>query len=592
MVKTIFRATLVALAGIASCCSYSPNYNPAITREELFAHIDFLASDSLQGRQPGTPFDRVAAKYIKDQFDRAGLTLMGKNGYQFFEFIIQQSVGSANYMHINGKPIELGKDYSIFSFSTNDTVTASAVFVGYGIQQSDSGFAWNDYLSVNVVGKWAVMLRDRPKFMREQGLMEGFASAKYKAQTAMENGAVGVIFVSGFDLDQSDRLVDPLQKQFDVGIPVIQVKRSVMDRLLHPSGRNVASLEHMISRSKTTMSFPLQPSISVGTDLVRIKRNTQNVLGIVEGTDPKLKHQYVVVGAHYDHIGFGGSGSTSRTPDTIAVHSGADDNASGVAAMIELAQQIAFKRPKRSVLFIAFGAEELGLLGSRYFVDNPLVPLDSISAMLNLDMVGRLDQDNSLKVMGVASSLEAESILLSSNHSSNIQLKLSPEGFGPSDHASFYLRSIPVLFFTTGPHADYHTPNDKPEGINFDGLTRGTQLIYNVANTLANLPYRLAFSKFEPYSAPTKWENGTTIPGIIPEVSKTNLDGLKVLDVKEHSPAYYAGIRQGDIIIAINGMPIKSVQNYASVTQNLIKGSSVSVEVVRNGEAIVMLVLI
>jgi hypothetical protein len=321
------------------------------------------------------------------------------------------------------------------------------------------------------------------------------------------------------------------------------------------------------------------------------KKATQNVIGFIEGSHPKLKHQYIVLGAHFDHLGLGGKGTSSRMPDTIAVHNGADDNASGVASMLEIAQKLAVSQLERSILLVAFGAEEMGLLGSRYFVDNPVVPIDSIVAMINIDMVGRLNPERSIQVGGVKTSMESESIIDKVNTAFNFNIAKSPEGYGPSDHASFYGKNIPVFFITTGPHTDYHTPNDKTASINFKGLVDVSKFISSLVYELATLPLRLSFQEAGPKSSPTRHGRDLKVRlGIMPDVSGATNNGLRVLAVTENNPAWVAGIKKDDIITAINGQSINNVQDYMFRLKDLKPRTTISVEVWRNGETKVFLV--
>ena len=589
--KILTRIAIVLALCILASCAQRQDVNPEITHDELYAHIDFLASDSLMGRLPGTPFDRVAAKYIKDYLELSGLEMLGKNGYQFFEYIDHQDLGSSNSMSVNKKALELGKDYTVFSFSSSDTLSASVVFVGYGFNLGATDISWDDYIPVSVNGKWVVILRGDPDFENSESPFAPYSSDRHKAQVAKDQGAAGVILVSGVNFDKEDDLVSTKQKSFDIGIPVVQVKRSVANAILKTNGNRVEDIEEKIIQERAPKSFTASANVCVRSDVVTKKKHTQNVVALVEGKHPVLKNQYVVIGAHYDHIGMGGKGSSSRYPDTLAVHNGADDNASGVAAILEIGQKLIANPPQRSVIILAFGAEELGLLGSRYFTENPLVPIDSIVAMVNIDMFGRLNEERTLQVGGYKTSLEAEEILQRVNQSYNFNLALSPQGYGPSDHASFYNKSIPVFFFTTGPHVDYHTPNDVIELINFQGLVESSEFIFDVVTEVANAPARLAFQEAGPAAPSSRHGRELKVRlGIMPDVSGVRNDGLPVLAVTENQPAFVAGLQRGDIITAINGKPVNNIQDYMFRLQELSVGSTISLEFTRNDEVKVVLV--
>lgn len=591
--RILIRFSLVLALCFALSCKQEQTVNPDITKEELFKHVDFLASDSLMGRQPGTPYDRVAAKYIKDVMEVSGIKLLERNGYQFLEFIDHQDLGGDNSFSLNGMQFKFRDEFITMPFSSSDSLMSSPVFVGYGFNFFSDTLTWDDYAAVNVAEKWVIILRGNPYGENPISPLNKHSGDRYKAMLAKDQGAAGVIFVSGEVFDKQDKLLFPKQKSFDIGIPVVQLKRSVANLILQSADKTIKELENTLIKTKETLSFALGTNVCARTSIVTKKLNTQNVVGFIKGSDPYLKNQYIVIGAHYDHLGMGGRSSTSRMPDTLAVHNGADDNASGVAAVLEISQKLAHSSPKRSIVVVAFAAEELGLLGSRYFVENSPFPLDSIVAMINVDMLGRLSSDRTLEVGGVKSSLEGESMLLSANEKYAFKLSLSPQGYGPSDHASFYAQDIPVLFFTTGPHTDYHTPFDRTDKINFAGLEEASNYIYTVVEEIANSLVELTYQKAGP-SKPSA-EHGQELKvklGIMPDVSGATNDGLRVLAVNENQPAWLAGIQKNDLITAISGKPVHNIQDYMFRLQELTPGTTISVELNRNGQQRIVLVLL
>lgn len=572
-------------------CKPSATHNPDILLQEHYAHVDFLASDSLMGRKPGTPFDRVAAKYIKDYFEGNGFQLLGQNGYQFFEFIDFQEMGQNNSLMVSKKQKQVNQDFLVLPFSSSDTVSGPVVFVGYGLDMHNDSIEWNDYEHVNLNGKWALILRGDPMPNVEPSPFAGMVSDRQKAMVAKEHGAMGVLLVSGVHFDARDELLSTRQKTFSVGIPVIQVSRALANEILSVAGKRIENIEKEIELQQKPLSLKAGGNVCARTSIITKKRNTQNVVALIEGTDPKLKHQYVVLGAHFDHLGMGGKGTSSRVPDTVAVHNGADDNASGVAAMLEIGHKLLHKKLKRSVLLIAFSAEEMGLLGSQFFVNNPLVPLDSVVTMVNLDMMGRLNREQYLQVGGIGTIKGVDSLLRVFNEPYGFTLALSPQGYGPSDHASFYAHNIPVLFFTTGAHSDYHTPNDRIEYINFEGLTKASHYIFDVVSHIANQAQRPVFQESGP-SVPS-FRHGNELKvrlGIMPDVSGAHNNGLQVLAAGENQPAALAGIRKGDLIVGINGGEVNNIQDYMFYLAKLEVGAVVSVELVRNGKSVVVLV--
>ncbi len=581
---------LVSISSIASCQS-NQQFNPNITKANLYKYIDFLASDSLKGRYPGTPYDRVSAKYIKDMFDSFGLKPLGDKGYQFMDIIIDQKPGTKNKLAVNGIDQTFESNFSTLSFSSTSTFESSVVFAGYGFKINNEKLLWNDYQAVDVNNKWVLLLRGDPEPDSLESVFINQSSDRNKTLIAKDQGAKGVILVSGNSWDSKDKLLTMTEWGYDIGIPVIQVKRDVANLILNGQGK-IEELEKVIIADRHSHSMELSTSINATTEVINDSKTTQNVVAVLEGSDKKLKNEYIVIGAHFDHLGMGGKNTSSRKPDTIAVHNGADDNASGVAAMIEVAKQLEskHKKIKRSVVFVAFAAEEMGLIGSQKFVESGLIPNQSIVAMINLDMVGRMNKKE-LQISGTKTSTESEAILKNLNADSSLTLAFSPEGSGPSDYSSFYNKNIPVFAFTTGVHLDYHTPFDDIDKINFDGMVITTNYVYSLAMDLSNRPKRLIFQEAGPKNRPMRNGRGYKVTlGIMPDVSGASNNGLKAISVTKDKPAYRAGMKSGDIITAVNGKPVKNIQDYMFRLSELKVGMIVSVEIKRGEQKMVLLV--
>ncbi len=562
-----------------------------ITKKDLYQIIDFLASDSLKGRLPGTPYDKVSAKYIGDQFESFGLKSLTENGYQPMDIIIEQKPGPKNSLSINGNEHKYAIDFSTLAFSSSSTWESSIVFVGFGFKINNEKLLWNDYQAVDVTNKWVLILRGDPEPDSLQSVFINQSSDRNKTLIAKDMGAKGVILVSGNVYDPNDKLASMSEKSYDIGIPVIQVKRDVANSILNGQS-TIEELEKFLIKDRRPRSLELQTKVTATTDVINETKTTQNVIAKLEGSDPKLKNEVIVIGAHFDHLGMGGKNSSSRRPDTIAVHNGADDNASGVAAMIELAQKLAskHKKIKRSIVFVAFAAEEMGLIGSQKFVESNLVPNESIVAMINIDMIGRMNKKE-LNIYGTKTSTESETILKSLNADSALTLGFYPEGYGPSDYSSFYNKNIPVFGFMTYLHLDYHTPFDDIDKINFDGMVLATNYIYKLAFELSNRPKKLIFQEAGPKTRPTRSGRGFKVRlGIIPDVSGSSNNGLKAIGVTENNPAYKAGMKSGDIITAINGKPVKNIQDYMFRLSELKAGMTVNVEIKRGEQKLVLLV--
>ncbi len=585
--KILLFAMLVLF--VVSC---KPKYNPEISAADIKNNIEYLASDSLKGRKPGKEGGKLAADFIRTKFKNAGLKLMFNNGYQKFKLVTSAEIGKGNSLTVNGKSFEVEKDFLPYAFSSNTKAEATVVFAGYGLQVNLDKAKWDDYKGVDVAGKWVLALQGDPDMENAESPFVPFSTERAKALNASDNKAAGLILVAGPSFSKTDNL-PKLFFDKDVrrySFPVIQVTREVANQMLAGTGETVTSLETKIVNEKAPVSLTANTKVTANVKVDLKEIETQNVVAEVPGNDPALKDQYIVVGAHYDHLGMGGPGSGSRMPDTIAVHNGADDNASGTASVIEMAEKMASeKNNKRSVIFVAFGAEEMGLLGSKAFTANPPVAIDKIVAMFNLDMVGRLDSaSNALSVGGTKTAKETEDILNKLNP--GFSLSFSGEGVGPSDHASFYLQDIPVIYLNTGAHADYHTPRDDAEFINFEGIKKVDDYCYALLTEVANRDNVLTFQEAGPKFKRSSGARYKVTLGIMPDFAGMEKRGLRVDAVTKGKPAFNGGMKKGDIIVAIEGKKVGGIHDYMSRLQSLEAGKIITVDVIRNNEHTVLLI--
>ena len=565
-----------------------------ITIKELKEHVTYLASDELKGRLSGTPEGILAAEYIRAQI-KPFMSLLGEDGFQFFEVVTDVELGANNKLSFDNFEGVVNESFAPYSFSKSTTVNAKVVFAGYGLEIDSEDLKWNDYENIDVKNKWVLILRGDPENSKEDSKFLLFADDRDKVLTARDKGAKGVIFVSGNKFDAEDKLVSLYfdKTSSDAGLPVLHVKRAVADQILSVENTSVNDLELTIDSLMQTKSFKVNLKLAASTEIIQQKVRTQNVVGLIEGSDPVLKNEYVVIGAHYDHLGMGGQGSGSREPDVSAPHNGADDNASGVAGIIEIAEKLASMKKdlKRSIVFIAFDAEEMGLLGSTYFTKHSLVDVKSIKSMFNFDMIGRLDKEsNKMLINGTGTSAEAESILNKHKEGFNLELAFSPEGYGPSDHAAFYSENIPVFFFTTGAHGDYHTPADDTELVNFEGekviADFASKVIIDIANRSEQLSFQIAGPKKQArYGRALK----VTL-GIMPDFTSTEENGLGVGAVTPDRPAHKAGMMKDDRIVAIDGKAVKNIYDYMNRLKKLKSGQVISVDVMRGEKEIVLVV--
>jgi len=589
MQKKITLAISICLLIGINLISFS-HENKEITIEELEQHVGYLASVELGGRLPGTENDRQAAAYIAGEFEKAGIELLGENGFQYFEVVTGVDAGKNNKLTTAGFEGRVSKDFVPLSFSKITSLEAEVVFVGYGFQVENDTLKWDDYENVDVNGKWVLILRGEPGEENPNSPFASTAGLREKALTAKDNGAGGVLFVSGPSFDEEDVLMRMFYDKTtaDAGMPVFHIKRKLADQLI---AIPVSSIEDSINENIIPVFINNKTTLFGQSDVVHQKVRTMNVVGFIEGNDAVLKEEIIVIGGHYDHLGMGGPGSGSREPDTIAVHNGADDNASGVAGIIEIAEKVAANKTdlRRSIVVVAFGAEEMGLIGSKYFVENPIIDMDKVVAMFNFDMIGRLNDEQSIAFGGTGTSLETEDLLNKYLEEHSMKGSFSTEGFGPSDHAAFYAEDIPVFFISTGAHQDYHTPQDDVEFINFKGEKAVSDLSYDLLMDVANRDQALTYQEAGSKTRATRMNFKVTL-GIVPDFTSSENSGLGVGGVRADGPADKGGMQKGDRIVALDGMEVTNIYDYMARLKKLEAGQIITVDVIRNDEKVVLLV--
>lgn len=579
---------LILFLAFAAC---SEKYNPAITANEMKATVEYLASDSLKGRKAGSEGDLLAAGFIREQFENAGLELMYENGYQKFGLVSAAELGDGNNLEISGETFEEEKDFSPYAFSANTTVETPVVFAGFGLNVDKDTLQWNDFENTDVSGKWVLALQGDPDLNNSQSPFIPFSTERAKALNASDRNAAGLILVAGPSFSETDELSSLF---FDknvsrYSIPVIQVTRKVANRILAQSGKTIEELETEMLEQQRSVSFETDVEVKAAIDVLMSETESQNVVALLPGNDEELKNEYIVVGAHYDHLGMGGPGSGSRALDIVAVHHGADDNASGVAAVIELAEKMAAKKTnRRSVIFAAFGAEEMGLIGSKAFTADPPIGVEKMVAMFNFDMIGRLDYtENALSIGGTKTAVETEDLL--NKYNSGFKLAFSGEGIGPSDHASFYLQNIPVCFISTGAHPDYHTPNDAAHLLNYEGAVEVARYVAKMVSDLATRDSSLTFQEAGPKYQRSMGRFKVTL-GIMPDYAGLEDRGLRIDAVSKGKPADKGGMQKGDIITAIDGKKVGNIYDYMNRLQTLEAGQIISVDIIRDEKEKVLLI--
>lgn len=565
--------------------------NGLVSPARLYEHIKYLASDELTGRLAGTPGAEKAASYVASQFEKYGLkSLSGLQRFQQpFSFVAGIELGHDNRVTVtqggNTEQFQLQQDFMPVAFSPSGDFEGMVVFAGYGISAPDQKY--DDYDNLIVRERFVLVLRYGPEGNNPHGEFRRQHALRYKALTAREKGAKGIVYID----DQEDFSKSTLSKLrydadfSDSGIAALAMSLPKARQMFQGAGLDLAALQKEINAAKKPRSVEL-PGLQLAfhSELRRVKKSTANVIGFLEGNDARLKTEVILIGGHYDHIGLGGAGSLAEGHKS-EIHNGADDNASGTAGVLELARAFSTHRAalKRSLAFAAFTAEEAGLLGSKHYATNPVFPLEETVAMINMDMIGRM-KDNRLVVGGSGSSPVWKELLERLNQG-RLGLRFEDDGYGPSDHASFYAKGIPVLFLFTGVHQDYHRPGDDYQKINLPDTQRVLELAYETALALSELPERPQFTQAKDHREGRGRGEIRVYLGTIPEYGE-EVEGVKLSGVREGSPAAKAGLKGGDIIVECSGKQIKNVYDYTYVLGDRKPGDVVDIVIMRGKERI------
>ena len=557
--------------------------------------IKFLASDALQGRGNGTPELDKAADYIAAQFKAAGLQPGGEGGtyFQNFEITTGATLGPDNALQIAGTPLKINDDFVPIAFSDTAIFEGAMIFAGYGITAPE--YKYDDYTGIDATNKIVVVFGHEPQEVDAKSVFAGtdftpYASYVNKAINARMHGAKGIVFITDPTHEYED--VGPATRREDagdVGIPAAHAKRAAIIEAFKRGGKDLAALQKAIDKDLTPQSFEL-PGVNarIATQVIRTRKNVRNVLALLPGSDPARAREWIVVGGHYDHLGLGGA--SSLAPSQIGQpHHGADDNASGTAGVLELARLAAQERSqnktawKHSVLFMAFAGEEIGLLGSSYFTNHPTTPVSTIDLMINMDMIGRMTNDR-LYIGGMGTSQAFKGALDAAAKGLGLTITSTDSGYGPSDQTAFNAKKIPVLFFYTGAHTDYHKPSDTADKINTAGAVKVLSLIYKMAGELDAAPQKLAYAEVHEVQPASRGSGGGYGPyfGSVPDF-RDDVKGVPFSDVVADSPAAKAGLKGGDIMVEFDGKSISSLADYAFVLRQKKPGDVVGVMVKRDG---------
>jgi len=597
---SLFVGALAMLAWAAAPAgppAHAPKPPAARDTVALRAFVRTLADPRWQGRGIGTAGIDSAAEWIAGQFKRAGLQPAGDSGgwFQTFEVTTGVVPEPPCELNVGGARFPLGDGLQPLGFSSNGTAHARLVFAGYGI--TAPGYDWDDYRGIDAHDAIVLALTQEPGEMDSTSRFDGsfntpFADLHTKAINAREHGAIGLLVVNGPRWHAGEGPRAPAREgegYFSSGLLGAWIDAAAADALLKAAGLDLLHAQAAIESTGLPHSFAIPDSATLTVNVKRSRATTRNVVGMIPGRDTS---RTLVLGAHYDHLGMGGP--SSLAPNEHAPHVGADDNASGVAVILAAAQRLGARRqrgwkPVHSLVIASFSGEEMGLVGSDHFVGEPPRPIETVEAMVNLDMVGRL-RDDKLQVMGVGTAAEFHALVHNVNArvpDAHFDLKTSEDGYGPSDHQSFYKRGVPVLMLFTGAHSDYHKPSDTWDKLHYAGLARVADYAQALIESLDVRP-RPTFTKAKSDGSTGRIAGGGGYGawlGTVPNYMQTE-GGVLLDDVREGSPAQKAGIRGGDVIVRFDGIRVDNIYDYTFGLRTRKPGQEVRITVKRDGREV------
>ena len=575
-----------------------------IAAADLRAQTAWLADPAREGRLTGSPGAKATADFAAGYFQALDLKPLGADFFQTFEFsagerLIAEKCALA--VNTDGKDarLALDKDFRPLAFSDNGETEGEIVFAGYGLSVPEDGKnpRYNSYEGLDVKDKIVLLLRYVPESVEpaRRAQLNRYSGLRYKAMMARERGAKAVLVVSGPNSPNAGELLPLTNDGSNTGSGIIaaSISGATADALLAPGGRKLKDLQTALDTENPHAEggFVL-PKIKVrlAVGIEHIRKTDRNVLGLLPpagGSD-----EYILVGAHYDHLGRGAAGtSMARAGEEKQVHPGADDNASGTAAVLEIAASLAAEHAaqpgkfRRGVIFALWSGEEMGLIGSAAFCEKPPVPLAKVAAYVNFDMVGRL-RENRLTLQGVGSSKLWRKLIEKRNVTAGFNLTLQDDPYLPTDTTSFYPKRIPVLNFFTGSHDDYHRPTDTADKLNIEGLERIAKFARQLVHDLATAPERPDFARVERSDAGGgSRETLRAYLGSIPDYA-TEVKGVKLSGVRAGSPAEKGGLKGGDVIVEFAGQKTANIYDYTYALDAVKIGTPVKVIVERDGQRV------
>jgi hypothetical protein len=593
----LLRSLLHAiLAG--ACFAATPE---PVSPKRYLEDVRVLSSESMRGRGTGSRELDKAAQFLAAEFKRAGLKPAGTNGsyLQQFPVTMEAKLGSKSTLSVTvdgvSRSLSLRTDWTPFNFSGLGQAQGKVVFAGYGITAPE--YSYDDYAGIDVRGKVVLILRHEPREYDASSVFEGRVYTEHsqlasKVINARQHGAAAVLFVNDMGAHSGEDALEPFRRDVspgDAGIPFAHVRFEVAERLVASERESLKELQAEIDRNLSPKSFELSAvSASIKVEVDRHSRPVSNVAAYLPGET----NEYIVFGAHYDHLGIGSQYSLAPA-EVGKPHYGADDNASGTAGLLALARALAKSGPhRRGFLFLAFAGEEIGLLGSSHYVAHPLLPNTQAVAMINLDMIGRI-REKKVYVGGMGTGDNFRS-LLTTSVSQPFDFDYSESAaYGSSDHTSFTTREIPVLFFFSGLHGDYHKPSDTWDKINAVDAARLLDYIAELGLRLSESPQRTRYVRVR-----TPAGTGLSVAGrsaaspqglagfrVEPQAAGEGVaQGLLVVEVTEHSPAWEAGLKPGDLIQEVAGRRVEDALDWAEAWQSVAPGAEVRMRLVRKGQ--------
>src|ERR1051326_926845 len=570
---------------------------------EYLDYVKYLASDQMKGRATGSAELNKAADYIAAKFRAMHLQPLKRNSYfQDFEVTTSATLGPHNRMSGGGNNLTLQQDFVPLNLSSSGEFAGDLAFAGYGITAPE--YNYDDYAGIDVKGKIVVILRHEPQEFDDKSVFEGRVYTAHsqifaKATNAKIHGARALILVNDLHAHPTDKdeldAFGTTEGPANAGIGFVQVKAATAAKWFAGAGRSLDEIQKDIDADLKPRSFQFpKERMDVNIDLQREVKTVHNVGGYWPGET----NEYVIVGAHYDHLGTGGQ--FSLAPSLAGtVHPGADDNASGTAGVLELAHWFSTQpKHRRGILFLTFAGEELGLLGSSYYVNHPEMPLENAVAMINMDMIGRV-RDQKLYVGGVGTGSTFQKLIADVSGHYNYHSDLSEAGYGSSDHTSFTTKQVPVLFFFSGLHSDYHKPSDTWDKIDAPAAVKLLDMISGVIERLEDEPDRPKFVRVadpHPVMADPSAHSGKVSGygpdfGSIPDFAELP-NGVRFADIRRGSLASKRGWKAGDILTEFDGKPIQNLYDFTYALRAKKPGQEVLVKVLRGNQTIEAKVLL